>query len=253
MGETKPCRYWGQRGRHTGAVSPLLPMVTGQAEPLQPLEINSGEESHLQPGRTPHCIRGLILKKTNVLRQPKLEWSITGRITAHVRNPYLLENSPEDSLVGEMPHCYRGGLQGVFSHWKEWQEQHGMKWDWLQPPFPIHLHCYWGESSRAVSRKKGRVGRKVHLRLGCAPTLIQFVTWWWFCLHETDFVSPSWACVLFVTTTGEWAFPVLCLNPQAFCCIVSSPLHRRSVGGSKRMPCALLLAGCAQTTTVTKI
>lgn len=42
--------------------------MTRQAEPLQPLEINGGEENHLQPEEDPMLVEGLILKKSVTLR-----------------------------------------------------------------------------------------------------------------------------------------------------------------------------------------
>lgn len=38
---------------HTGAAVPLWPLERWQAEPRQPMEVNGGTESHLQPVEYP--------------------------------------------------------------------------------------------------------------------------------------------------------------------------------------------------------
>lgn len=56
------------QGRHARAAV-LLQLVRWQAEPLQPVRINSGAESCLQLGVTPCRSRGLLLKKVMTVRE----------------------------------------------------------------------------------------------------------------------------------------------------------------------------------------
>lgn len=133
-----------------------------------------------------------------------------------------------------------------------------MCFHWFQP-FKSRLVCWiyvwWPFGSTRGTREGWEKAYLFKIELHFHfPTLNRFENWWWFCLNQIDFVSPSPGWFLPVTVTGEWSLPQPHPPPAslshcgAFCCIFSSTVHWRCVGMHKRLSGPLLLVGWAQTT-----
>lgn len=65
---------------------------------------------------------------------------------------------------------------------------------------------------------------KIQLYLSL-PYSVLTVCIWWCCVHEINLVPRSWVCVWPVTVIGDYALPILCDDPWAFCCRFLLPYH----------------------------